>query len=232
MKMPGEFNYRIGFNTDNRKKFEFSLFTGINGASQSSSLSFNSNVTFSLKPTNYLRVSLSPGYNRSFDELQYVTKQTYGTEDRYIFGSINQTTISASVRVNVNLSPDLTIQYWGQPFVATGTYKDYKYITDPMAASYHDRFHVYSPDQYRLGTLTDTMRWMKIPTAALIMTSGNPILTFRSSFLTWLLRWEYNPGSSVYLVWSQTRNGLPDIGTMDLVNDIGNLFDAQQNQAS
>ena len=229
MKMPGEYNYRIGFNSDSRKKFEFSLFTGFNGGFQGSAHSFNSNLSFSLKPTNYLRVSLSPGYNRSFDELQYVTKQTYGSEDRYIFGSINQTTISASVRVNVNLTPDLTIQYWGQPFVATGTYKDYKYITDPMADNYHDRFHVYSPDQltwnpdgyYEVDENVDGNTDYGF---------GKSDFNFQEFLSNLVIRWEYNPGSSLYLVWSQTRNDYSDIGTMDLVNDIGNLFNAQQNK--
>ena len=66
--------------------------------------------------------------------------------DRYIFASIDRNTINASLRINLNLTPDLTIQYWGQPFVASGEYYDYKYILDPMADDYHDRFHVYSEE--------------------------------------------------------------------------------------
>jgi hypothetical protein len=44
-----------------------------------------------------------------------------------------------------------------------------------------------------------------------------------------VLRWEYNPGSSVYLVWSQTRNGYYPTGTMNVGEDLGNLFDSQTN---
>ena len=37
------------------------------------------------------------------------------------------------IRVNFNLTPDLTLQYWGQPYVASGKYYDHKMIMDPMA---------------------------------------------------------------------------------------------------
>lgn len=229
MKVPGNYSYRIGFNTDNRKKLEFSLFTGINGQFQESSFSFNSQLEISVKPTNYLRVSLSPGYSKSFDELQYVTQQSFGSEERYIFGSIDQTTISASVRINVNLSPDLTLQYWGQPFISSGAYKDYKYITDPMADKYHDRFHVYTTDQLTWNT----DGYYEVDENVDSNTDygfGKPDFNFQEFLSNFVLRWEYNPGSSLYLVWSQTRNDYSDIGSMDLVNDLGNLFNAQQNK--
>jgi len=91
----------------------------------------NLGIEISYKPTNYLRLSLNPGYSNSFSELQYVTRTTMDDNDRYIFASIDRKTINTSLRVNLNLSPDLTVQYWGQPFVASGRYYDYKYITDP-----------------------------------------------------------------------------------------------------
>ena len=53
--------------------------------------------------------------------------------DKYIFASIDRKTINTSFRVNLNLSPDLTVQYWGQPFIATGKYYDHKYIINPNA---------------------------------------------------------------------------------------------------
>lgn len=229
MKMPGNYSYRLGFSTDNRKKFEFELFTGINGGFQGSSFSFNTEASFSVKPTNFLRLSLSPGFNRSFDELQYVSTTAYNNSDRYIFGSIDQKTLSASLRVNVNLTPDLSLQYWGQPFVSTGKYTDYKYITDPMADDYEDRFRVYSPAQisyhpdgyYEVDENVD---------GTVDYEFGNRDYNFQEFLSNLVIRWEFNPGSSVYLVWSQTRNDYSEIGKMDILDDIVNLFDAEQNK--
>ena len=59
--------------------------------------------------------------------------------------------LSTSFRVNLNLSPNLTFQYWGQPFIATGKYYDYKYILDPMAEKYRIRFTHLLPDQINLS---------------------------------------------------------------------------------
>jgi hypothetical protein len=229
MKMPGNYSYRLGFSTDNRKKFEFELFTGINGGFQGSSFSFNAEASFSVKPTNFLRLSLSPGFNKSFDELQYVSTTAYNNSDRYIFGSIDQKTLSASLRVNVNLTPDLSLQYWGQPFISTGKYTDYKYITDPMADDYEERFWVYSPAQisyhpdgyYEVDENVD---------GTVDYGFGNPDYNFQEFLSNLVIRWEFNPGSSVYLVWSQTRNDYSGIGEMDIMDDIGNLFDAEQNK--
>ena len=229
MKEPGEYSYRLGFSTDNRKKLEFEVFTGVSGGYQASSLSLNSEVSVSWKPTNFLRLSLSPGFNRSFNELQYVTQESYGSEERYIFGSIDQKVLRASLRVNLNLSPVLTLQYWGQPFIATGEYKDYKYITDPMADKYSDRFHVYTPSQllYNNDGYYDIDENLD---GEIDYGFGKPDFNFKEFLSNLVIRWEYNPGSSLYLVWSQTRNDYSDIGRLNVKDDLGNLFDADQNK--
>lgn len=52
-----------------------------------------------------------------------------------------------SVRINYNITPDLTIQYWGQPFVATGSYTEFNHITDSKATELSDRYHLYDDNQ-------------------------------------------------------------------------------------
>ena len=117
MKLPGNANGRIGFSTDNRKKLVFEVYANGSTGLEQNSRNFSTGIDISAKPTNYLRITLSPGYSKSYNELQYVSLKSYGTSDRYIFASINRKTINASFRVNLNLSPDLTLQYWGQPLL-------------------------------------------------------------------------------------------------------------------
>ncbi len=225
MKTPGRFNARVGFSTDSRKKLGLEFYSNFNKGFED--YYNNSNIGFevSYKPTNYLRISLSPGYSKSFSELQYVTQKTMDGEDRYIFSSIDRKTINASLRVNLNISPDLTIQYWGQPFVASGRYYDYKYILNPIADKYTDRFHVYSD-----GELTPQNGYNQIDenldgTVDYTFDTGDfNVKEFLSNLV---LRWEYSPGSSVYLVWSQTRSGYNQTGNMDYLNDMGDLFNRQ-----
>jgi hypothetical protein len=228
MQLPGNENFSIGFSTDYRKKLEIGVhFNGGKGFDNNSK-NFNTELNLTYKPTDYLTVTLSPEYSKSFTELQYVTRSDYNNGERYIFASIDRKTVSASLRVNFNLSPDLTLQYWGQPFVATGKYYDHKFIVDPVADIYKDRFWTYSDaqktfdgEQYNIDeNLNGTIDYN------FEKTDFN-VQEFLSNLV---LRWEYNPGSTVYLVWSQTRSYSNDTGNLDYFNDLGDLFDSDNNE--
>ncbi len=223
MKLPGSFASWAYMNTDNRKKLMLSLNANYSAKFQDGSrnISFSPGVTY--KPTNTLNVSVSPSVSKSFDELQYVSQQSFGSADRYLFASIDQRTVSMSFRLNFNFTPDLTLQYWGQPFIATGKYDDFKYVTNSMASEYHDRFALYTPDQislvgdeyYSIDENSDDIE---------DYTFDKPDFNVREFLSNLVIRWEYNPGSSVYLVWNQNRNGYNPSGTMDYFNDMGDLF--------
>ncbi len=147
MKLPGSVNSRLGITTDNRKKLMLSVIGNITKGYENSSRNLYAEIDLTYKPTNYLVFTISPAYDKAYTDLQYVTETGYKNSARYIFGSIDQKTISTSFRVNLNLSPNLTFQYWGQPFVASGKYYDYKFITEPMANRYKDRFWTYNDSQ-------------------------------------------------------------------------------------
>jgi Domain of unknown function (DUF5916)/Carbohydrate family 9 binding domain-like len=221
MKIPGSYQVQYGFSSDNRKKFIISVNSGRTGQYLNSSSSRFFNFTMQFKPTNYLMISFSPQSSTSDDQLQYVTTMNYNNNPRYIFAAIHQKTISASLRVNLNISPDLTLQYWGQPFLAAGKYSGYKHITNPTAKNYKDRFHIYSEGQIAdndSGYYIDEDENGKSDYQI-----GSNNFNYQAFFSNLVFRWEYNPGSSVYFVWSQTRNGADDSGIMDS-KYLGSLF--------
>jgi len=222
MKMPGSLNSNMHISTDSRKKIEieFQLQHTINFEGSGHNINLQPEIIY--KPINTLSLSLSPSYMMSFDELQYIDQTYYGNQTRYIYGSIHQKVISISFRANFNLSPDLTLQYWGQPFIASGRYCNFKYITDPMASDYHNRFAVYSPEQ--LINHDDSYEIDENFDGNTDYGFDKPDFNFKEFLSNFVLRWEYNPGSSVYLVWSQTRRNQESSGTMDYSNDIGTLF--------
>ncbi len=228
MRVPGNNNMRIGFSTDSRKKLGFQVYANSSQGFQDYSSSFNTGVTVSFKPTNYLSLSFNPGYSKAFSELQYVTRLNFNDESRYIFASIDRKTINTSFRINLNLSPDLTLQYWGQPFVATGKYYDHKYITDPMADRYRDRFHVYGDSEITLAG--DNYLIDENADGTTDYGFGKRDFNVQEFLSNLVVRWEYSPGSSVFLVWSQTRSGFNDTGNLKYFDDIGNLFDASENK--
>ena len=223
MKLPGSFNTWFNLSTDSRKKLTISLNGNYSTMFHDGAHRIIISPGLTYKPTNTLVVSIAPSFMKLYDELQYVDQSSFGNLDRYLFASIDQKVLSMSLRVNFNFTPDLTLQYWGQPFVASGRYYDFKYINNPIASDFRDRFIVYNPSQinlinneyYSIDENIDGSEDYAI---------GKPDFNVREFLSNLVIRWEYNPGSSIYLVWSQTRSGYNPSGTMDYFNDMGDLF--------
>ncbi len=228
MTTPGNWNVRFGFSTDSRKKLVFDSNTNLNVGFQESSNNFNTNVGFSYKPTNFLVLSFNPGFSKSFNELQYVSTIELNQGDKYIFANIDRKTISTSFRINVNLSPDLTLQYWGQPFIATGKYNDHKQIVNPMDDNYDNRFRIFSPSQISLGD--DEYLIDENGDGSTDYRFNKKDFNFKEFLSNFVLRWEYSPGSSVFLVWSQSRSSSDNSGNLNLSDDLSNLFDGSDNK--
>ena len=229
MKIPGNLRLYGGFSSDFRKKLNFSTFANTSWGLEKNSRSFYTELDITYKPTNFLYLTFSPSFNPSRTELQYVTRKTVDGNDKYFFASIDRKTISASFRVNVNLSPDLTLQYWGQPFIATGKYHDHKVILDPMADNFRDRFWTFTPEQKTFDEQNNQYRFDLDLNGSTDYVIGNNNFKVREFLSNLVLRWEYNPGSTLYLVWNQTRDYSNGMGDMKYFNDLGDLFDRDNN---
>lgn len=227
IKTPGSFNGRLGFSTDPRKKVELEV--RVNGSTGfvNSSNSISTGIEISAKPVDYMMVSFNPEFSRSYDDLQYISTTSYVKRDRYIFSSIDRKTISASFRINCNITPDLSLQYWGQPFIASGKYHDYKYITDPMAEKYSNRFRIFDTGQIHFSA--DEVTIDEDRDGITDYTIDNKDFIVREFLSNFVVRWEYNPGSTLYFVWNQTRNSQVNECNPDLLNDLGYLFDKKNN---
>ena len=157
----------------------------------------------SIRPGARWQLSLTPNYLRAISSRQYVdsfpggSAATYGT--RYVFSFIDQSTFITQLRLNYTLRPDLTLDVYAEPFAASGRY----YGLGELVARKSFDLKLYGTagttltrdgaGNYTAVDGTDTLR---IP---------NPdfnVLSFRSNVV---LRWEWRPGSTMYLVWSQNR---------------------------
>ncbi|MGE5406085.1 MAG: DUF5916 domain-containing protein [Methanosarcina sp.] len=230
MKVPGGLSLRAGLSSDNRKKIEFSTFVNYNKGFLKFSNSIYTEVELSYKPTDFITFSLAPGYNQSYSELQYVSTVTYNNKDRYLFASIDRKTISTSVRLNLNLSPNLSFQYWGQPFIASGKYYDYKYITDPMASEYKDRFINYKAPQVHYNEDDNIFDIDEDQNGTKDYDFEKRDFNVQEFLSNFVVRWEYSPGSSLFLVWSQSRSNSNESGNLDYFNDLGHLFNTADNK--
>jgi len=203
---PGNFSSWLFLNTDRRKKFQVSVNPSWTWGNENYLRTSDLSLSFTYRPVNALNISISPSFSKNKSQVQYVTTGSVADEARYVVGEIDQTTMRVSFRMTYMITPNLSLQYWGQPFGTTGKYADYKYITDGSAAQYAQRFvpipasslsynndGMYQVDENNDG-ITD-------------LTFAKPDFNFGQFRSNMVMRWEYIPGSTFFLVWTQEVNG-------------------------
>jgi hypothetical protein len=192
----------VQLNTDSRRPISLRSTANYSwGGSGGWHTALSGNV--SVRPAENWSFSVGPRLNRSLSTAQYIGSiedpaaiATYGR--RYIFSSIEQTTLSVQTRVNVNLTPGLSFEVYAEPFVSTGEYGDPRQLTAPRTYD----FEPYTDGEVsRSDFTTRSLR-------------GNAVM-----------RWEWRPGSTLFAVWQQRRSGSDANGDFDFGRDAGAIFD-------
>ena len=181
-------------------------------------------TSIAVRPSDALQIRLNPSFNRSLREQQYVGADAFGDQDRYLFGSLDQRTFSLTFRVDYSVRPNLTIQYYGSPFVASGRYSSFKRVTDPMADAYGDRFHTFAGDEIVHDAAAGLYEVDENRDGTVDYTIDDPDFSLRDFNSNLVVRWEYRPGSTFYLVWSQARSEFLNDGAFHIREDIDDLF--------
>jgi hypothetical protein len=180
------------------------------------------NVTFSLRPSASVQVSLGPSLTFDRSTAQYVTRSDDGLNaatfgGRYVFSDVKQTTVSMDTRVDWTFTPRLSLQLFAQPFVSSGDYLNFKELARPGSFD----FVVYGRDRGSVARTVNADRSVTYtidpdgPASAPSFTVDEPDFTVRSLRGNAVLRWEYRPGSALFLVWQQQRSGYAADGTFD-----------------
>lgn len=196
----------FGFSSDERKK----LSGRIRGFYSTDDLGFNEfglSPSFTIRPSGQIDMTFMFGYNSGIDDHQYVDEEELlvnGTiQTHYILSRIKTKNTYLITRLNYTFTPNLTVQYYSMPFIFSGTYSNYREVVNPRANNYYDRFQPYA--------------W-----------SGNDDFNFKEFRSNLVLRWEYRPGSTIFLVWSHDRSQTTEgEGSFDLIRDITRLFRAE-----
>ncbi len=205
LKIPGSFNYRIGIESDERKKLQMELFLMKRWSQYDNSTIALIEYSLTYKPVNAISISLSPEFYVAEDNLQYVTTIEGDEPDNYIMGYLNSKQFSLSARINIGITPDMSIQYYGQPFYFAGDYDRFKTITDPDASNYTDRFHEYVATEEIKYDSESNMYSVDMDGNGTDFSFDNPDFHFLQYRSNLVYRWEYKPGSTFFLVWSQGR---------------------------
>lgn len=203
MTMPYNIMSFGSLNTDKSKKIIALLAYRYEYTGNNSAKSYQIQPGITIRPIRNLKFGLSANYTDNNNRLQYVGTRDYSSVKRYLLGTISQKTLGFTFRVDLNLTPEFSIQYYGSPFVSRGSYSDFKRVTNPEAKVYEERFAPYdnvilSGGKYLLDENNDFITDYSI---------DNPDFNFHQFRSNFVAKWEYRLGSFIYLVWSGERTG-------------------------
>jgi hypothetical protein len=160
--------------------------------------------SFSIRPSPSWELSFDPEYERQRSTRQFVTSRDGGRPDtygrRYIFGEIERSTTSMQVRLGYTFKPDLNLDFYAEPFAASGRYDR----IGELSAARSRRLRWYGESGTTLNRLAEG-DWA-VTDGASSFTVSNRDFNVRSFRSNLVLRWEWRPGSTLYLVWQQDRS--------------------------
>jgi hypothetical protein len=189
--------------------------------------SWSARAAVEWKPGSRVSLRVEPQVERSRTSSQYVdtfddalATSTFG--HRYVFAGLDQTTVSASVRLNWIFTPRLSLEVYAQPLLSSGRYAGFKELARPRGYD----FTAY-PDP---APTADPDRIIVDPDGAGGPAAGqeidDPNFSLASLRGNAVLRWEYSAGSTLFLVWTQNRSDTETIGSFRTGRAIDRLFGA------
>jgi hypothetical protein len=194
---------------------------------------YSGGITF--RPTPRWQLSVDPNYLHFVDSRQYITTRPDGRPEtysrRYIFSFIDQDIFQMSLRANYTFKPDLSLEVYAQPFAASGRYYDFGELPAPRALE----LRYYGTDgttatKNEDGSITVTDPAVPAagggPTTFTLPLRDFNIRSLRSNMV---VRWEYRPGSTLFLVWQQDRSASEQHGRRISVGDVFDGFSASGN---
>jgi len=196
-------NTWFGFETDNRKPVIFVWDSWYMAPDVGGSTEMGVNPMTRFRVSSRVQGSVGVNYNKGTYDAQW-----YGNFDdmdgtSYSFARLDQTTTSITTRLDYTMTPSLSLQVYAQPFITAGRYSNLRELADPRAADYDDRFQPYAG-----ATLED--------------------FNFKQFRSNTVLRWEYRPGSVLFLVWQQGRGqGDRNLGSFNAGRDFRDLFNTR-----
>ncbi|CAN5614617.1 hypothetical protein BH23GEM9_BH23GEM9_35470 [soil metagenome] len=188
---------------------------------------FGGGFGVTVRPTPGFALTTTPQFERGRSMAQFLgarpdptATHTYGS--RYLFSQLRQTTLSIETRMDVTFTPSLSLQVYAQPFISSA---DFGEPAELSAPGVYD-FNVYGRD---IGEVEPVEGGVRIypqgrAGAAAPFALGDRDFTLRSLRGNAVLRWEYRPGSTIFLAWQQNRSGVVDSGVFDFARDRAGIF--------
>ena len=203
LRLSDSYTVTAGIGSDYARRTIVTLSGAYQRATEGGGSGWQTRTAIRLRPWNRLALWTVLSYAHTTDDLQYVDTIQAGGGTRWLLGRIDQHLWDLTFRANLTLSPTFTLQYYGSPFIATGRFGDFKKAEQTLARAYDQRFHRFGVSEMARDADGNYLVTESGTGASYSFT--NPDFNFRQFRSNLVARWEYKPGSTLYLVWSQGR---------------------------
>jgi hypothetical protein len=223
LKVPGSWGTFISVTSDDRKRFVLEMFSRFQFGDDDYQQSNSFGMELAYRPFDFLELSFEPSYTFSESDVIYIDKfeeQDLNHSIVYLVSAIDKEFVNFDFRINVGITPNLSIQYWGQPFLFSGDYYDFKKVINASFTNWQDQYYTFNQIDIDFNDSYDTYT---IHDGSNAYTLENPDFSFFEFRSNLVVRWEYLPGSTAYLVWSQGRTGDDPNGNFSLSDNISKL---------
>lgn len=142
-----------------------------------------------IRPTSRFEISLRPRYSWDFNHAQWVENldgDADGEDDQFVYGELDSQTLDLTTRANILFSRDLSLEVYVQPFIGAGRYAHFKALARPRSYEFVEHSGPAKSPDFRNRSLHSNA----------------------------VLRWEYKPGSTLFIVWSQFRDDESEVGAL------------------
>jgi hypothetical protein len=179
------------------------------------------------RPAPRVQVSAMPSLTSGVIDAQFVATREFDGRAHYIIGRAEDRTVSLEARMSLAITPTFTVEWFAQPFATSVAFSDFRSVSEPHARSREDRFSGFDHGQLREVGDGARREFGFFPgdstePAFGFMDPGFAMSSFRSNAV---LRWDYRPGSSVYVVWQQDRRGVGGPVETRIPRDLGSGLD-------
>jgi hypothetical protein len=223
-------SYNIDLNSDSRKWWYVYMNGNASYGENASTKEISATLQIMVSPT--LTIQIGPDIARGIYNAQWVKAfadptavNTFG--NRYLFARLDQKTAAANIRADWILSPTLSLQVYMQPLIVSGKYSDFKTLQKPRSYEFLTYGENGSTIVNNLTANGNIGSYTIDPDGAgpaSAKTIYNPDFNYLSLRGSAVLRWEYLPGSTLYFVWTQTRQDIEPTGEFNFGHSFNSLF--------
>ncbi|HJU67138.1 MAG TPA: DUF5916 domain-containing protein [Gemmatimonadaceae bacterium] len=187
LRQSRRFSPWAGFNTDSRKMVSGGIFFNWLFADEGKTdgTFIDPYVTFRFGSP--FQLTIGGGFGRDHNDSQWFGNftDTLTGVTHYSFAHLDYQETSISARMNYTMTPNLTLELYARPFRATGVYTNFREVgATPGAEDYDARFQPYTPPP-----------------------SQDTQFKFTELISNSVVRWEFRPGSTLFVVWQHGREG-------------------------